>query len=123
MGYILSPLVLKVHAKSSSDKVKLNFPWYKRVAQLLKSSPVHDPTAVANSTTPLDLSVLSKRVVCLSLHNPFSICLMYAQGGSREKEVQGEDGEDGEGAASDDDDGDDDDDEDEDAEEDEDEDV
>ncbi|KAF8592633.1 hypothetical protein K439DRAFT_1610402 [Ramaria rubella] len=40
------------------DKIQKTFPWYKEMSTLLKSSPVVDKDASANSTTELDLSVL-----------------------------------------------------------------
>lgn len=35
------------------------FPWYSRLHLLLSVSPVYDRSALANSITPVDLSVLS----------------------------------------------------------------
>ncbi|THV01307.1 hypothetical protein K435DRAFT_854004 [Dendrothele bispora CBS 962.96] len=40
------------------DAVKTVFPWYRRMALLIGGSPVVDRSAVANSTTNVDLSVL-----------------------------------------------------------------
>ena len=37
----------------------VKFPWYKRMYTLLSGSPVYDASALANSATPLDTSVLS----------------------------------------------------------------
>jgi hypothetical protein len=41
------------------DKICSTFPWYKRLNNLMGTSPVVDESALANSVTPLDLSVLS----------------------------------------------------------------
>ncbi|KAJ8583204.1 hypothetical protein M405DRAFT_937362 [Rhizopogon salebrosus TDB-379] len=40
------------------DQVKKKFPWYKRMNMLYRESPVVDRSAVANSTSQLDLCVL-----------------------------------------------------------------
>ena len=37
----------------------MKFPWYKRMYDLLSSSPVYDTAALTNSATPLDTNVLS----------------------------------------------------------------
>jgi hypothetical protein len=39
--------------------MRVKFPWYKRMYTLLSGSPVYDTSALANSATPLDTSVLS----------------------------------------------------------------
>jgi hypothetical protein len=41
------------------DKIRSTFPWYKRLNDLMGTSPVVDESALANSATLLDLSVLS----------------------------------------------------------------
>ncbi|RXW15586.1 hypothetical protein EST38_g10266 [Candolleomyces aberdarensis] len=41
------------------DKIRKKFKWYKRLHELLTASPVYDSSAVANSMTPLDLSILT----------------------------------------------------------------
>ncbi|KAJ8585482.1 hypothetical protein M405DRAFT_844491 [Rhizopogon salebrosus TDB-379] len=45
------------------DKVKKKFPWYKRMNSLYRESPVVDRSAVANSTSQLDLTVLDRSQV------------------------------------------------------------
>jgi len=39
--------------------MKFKFPWYKTMHALLHGSPVYDTSALANSATPLDTSVLT----------------------------------------------------------------
>jgi hypothetical protein len=39
--------------------MRMKFPWYKRMYTLLSGSPVYDASALANSATPLDTSILS----------------------------------------------------------------
>jgi hypothetical protein len=39
--------------------MRVKFPWYKRMYALLSGSPVYDTSALTNSSTPLDTSVLS----------------------------------------------------------------
>ena len=41
------------------DKIHSTFPWYKQLNDLMGTSPVVDESALANSATLLDLSVLS----------------------------------------------------------------
>ncbi|KAF4598775.1 hypothetical protein AB1N83_013772 [Pleurotus pulmonarius] len=41
------------------ESMTKKFPWYSRLHLLLSVSPVYDRSALANSTTPVDLSVLS----------------------------------------------------------------
>jgi hypothetical protein len=40
------------------DKIKVKYPWYKRMADLFSKNPTIDLSAVMNSTTNLDLSIL-----------------------------------------------------------------
>lgn len=40
------------------DKVQAQFPWYKRMHALMGTSPIVDQSAIANSTTDIDLTVL-----------------------------------------------------------------
>jgi hypothetical protein len=51
-------ILFTTHAKLSTDAVKTVFPWYRRMALLIGGSPVVDRSAVANSATAVDLSVL-----------------------------------------------------------------
>ncbi|KDR65372.1 hypothetical protein GALMADRAFT_217576 [Galerina marginata CBS 339.88] len=41
------------------EKMKVKFPWYRRLHLLLCGSPVYDVSALANSATPLNTSVLT----------------------------------------------------------------
>ncbi|KAG5633775.1 hypothetical protein H0H81_005356 [Sphagnurus paluster] len=43
------------------DKMRLKFPWYKRMHMLLCGSPVYDSSALANSGTVLDIRVLNAK--------------------------------------------------------------
>ncbi|KAJ2921300.1 hypothetical protein H1R20_g15796, partial [Candolleomyces eurysporus] len=49
------------------DKINKKFKWYKRLHLLLTSSPVYDSSAVANSTTPLDTSILGTASVPVTI--------------------------------------------------------
>lgn len=42
------------------DKVQEQFPWYKRMHALMGTSPIVDRSAIANSTSDIDLTVLQR---------------------------------------------------------------
>ncbi|KIP12162.1 hypothetical protein PHLGIDRAFT_10231 [Phlebiopsis gigantea 11061_1 CR5-6] len=44
------------------DRVQQKFPWYKRLLSLMNGNPLADRSAVANSATTLDLTLLTKAV-------------------------------------------------------------
>ncbi|KAF8890271.1 hypothetical protein CPB84DRAFT_1401552 [Gymnopilus junonius] len=48
------------------EKMKLKFPWYRRLHLLLCGSPIYDMSALANSTTPLNTSVLANSTTSLN---------------------------------------------------------
>ncbi|TFK59785.1 hypothetical protein BDN72DRAFT_905547 [Pluteus cervinus] len=43
------------------DKIKVTFPWYKHMGDLLGSSPIHSRTAITHSTSVLNLSALEAK--------------------------------------------------------------
>ncbi|KAF8809354.1 hypothetical protein BYT27DRAFT_7337378 [Phlegmacium glaucopus] len=52
------------------DKMCVKFPWYKRMHALLHGSPVYNTSALANSATPLDTSVLTTQTTSNRQHSP-----------------------------------------------------
>jgi hypothetical protein len=54
--------VLNVQAFTNrrTDKIETKFKWYKRLHALLSSSPVYDLSGLVNSTTPVNLNILSQ---------------------------------------------------------------
>jgi hypothetical protein len=60
-----------------TDKVKKKFPWYKRMNSLYRESPVVDRSAVANSTSQLDLTVLDRSQVCTIAHRQVHIDIVH----------------------------------------------
>ncbi|KAF8985159.1 hypothetical protein BDQ17DRAFT_1436718 [Cyathus striatus] len=42
----------------STEKIECDFKWYLRLHQLLSTSPIYNCSGVANSSTPLDTSIL-----------------------------------------------------------------
>ncbi|KAG6896150.1 hypothetical protein C0992_009942 [Termitomyces sp. T32_za158] len=52
------------------EKMRVKFPWYRRLHLLLCASPVYDTSALANSTSQLDTGILSSKIsstiVCYS---------------------------------------------------------
>jgi len=58
MGYVPVSIHITLTYLACIDKVKKKFPWYKRMNSLYRESPVVDRSAVANSTSQLDLTIL-----------------------------------------------------------------
>lgn len=57
-GMLLINSIVLIHSYTLTDKIKSSFPWYKRINDLMGTSPAVDKSALAHSTSPLDLMVL-----------------------------------------------------------------
>lgn len=65
MGYELMVCLIEATVADLSravESIEKKFPWYKRMVELYARNPVADRSAVANSTTQLDLSILEEAV-------------------------------------------------------------
>ena len=58
----LSPVSVSIIQNNcfSVEKVQAKFPWYKRMHQLMGTSPVVSKAAIAHSRTPIDLTLLDR---------------------------------------------------------------
>jgi hypothetical protein len=55
-----APIVIPQGLPPFSEKIQAKFPWYKDMHALMGTSPVVDKSAIANSATMLDTTVLTR---------------------------------------------------------------